>query len=525
MTTTMTLFSSLVTLSTVLATVAGDGWTADTGYLNSTDGRCDFPIIYSFGGHSGLVLPTDVPFIVRNIVPDWPANHRWQKESFKERYGSRPVRTGSESSIVYSGGVAEDQSATLEMLIERMSNQTKGIGSLTSSFVFDTTILKAVPELVHDMTVPFFVTSWDNAEQEEKRDMWHMLSMGPSKSGLPYHNHGRTWLAVVHGAKQWFVYPPGYDAPFEVDSTVNLLYPISDWVRDVYPRLLSYPKPPLDSKDPPTGGGYRPLECEQVAGDVFFLPSRWVHQTVNKGETIAIGGQETIYDNDRYSMAAKVLEKNDKNYEALKDVGLSQMNRAGANLKYLQGEVDHRHGEPLIRLEGASGLEELMRRSGDTWVVLYYDSLDLFPDHLEALVAAWTHLAHSVTEANVAMVDVAECEDETTLDVDFVGSQPDHIRVSTLCDGFSARVAGGYRFESLPQARLHGPNTSSNTSSNTTSVEPDFEGTVYEGDYMGADMDAQVRAAMGARHLPKGSIYTTPVAVQRQYGEAVATLR
>jgi hypothetical protein len=178
----MALFSSLVALSTVLATVAGDGWTADTGYLNSTDGRCDFPIIYSFGGHSGLVLPTGVPFIVRNIVPDWPANHRWEKDVFRESYGSRPVRTGSESSIVYSGGVAEEE-VTIDMLIERMSNQTKGIGSLTSSFVFDTTILKAVPELVHDMTVPFFVTSWDNAEQEEKRDMWHMLSMGPSKSG------------------------------------------------------------------------------------------------------------------------------------------------------------------------------------------------------------------------------------------------------------------------------------------------------------------------------------------------------
>jgi hypothetical protein len=69
---------------------------------------------------------------------------------------------------------------------------------------------------------------------------------------------------VVHGIKQWFVYPPGYDAPFEVDSEVNLLYPISDWVRDVYPLLLSYPKPPLDSEKP-TGGGYRPLECEQVS--------------------------------------------------------------------------------------------------------------------------------------------------------------------------------------------------------------------------------------------------------------------
>jgi hypothetical protein len=48
-------------------------------------------------------------------------------------------------------------------------------------------------------------------------------------------------------------------------------------------------------------GGYRPLECRQFAGDVLFLPSRWTHLTVNIGETIAIGGQETLYDDARYA--------------------------------------------------------------------------------------------------------------------------------------------------------------------------------------------------------------------------------
>ena len=141
------------------------------------------------------------------------------------------------------------------------------------------------------------------------------------KTGLPYHNHGKTWIAVVHGAKKWFLYPPGYDVPPEVDSYHNPLLPMSNWINDVYPKLFSYPKPPLvtyddvmeiiiteyDHKiittsnldDISTRRGYRPLECAQQSGDILFVPQRWTHMTFNYGDTIAIGGQETLYDEDR----------------------------------------------------------------------------------------------------------------------------------------------------------------------------------------------------------------------------------
>ena len=139
--------------------------------------------------------------------------------------------------------------------------------------------------------------------------------------GLPFHNHGQTWLAVVHGKKKWFLYPPGYDAPSEVDAQFNPMFPVSEWLGSVYERIQWAPKPPAvqlqfsehlggytpvemsrgEGASPPVDGsrGYRPLECVQEPGDVLYLPTRWSHLTMNIGETIAIGGQQVLHDLER----------------------------------------------------------------------------------------------------------------------------------------------------------------------------------------------------------------------------------
>lgn len=150
-----------------------------------------------------------------------------------------------------------------------------------------------------------------------------------SLSGLPFHGHGKTWLAVVHGIKQWFVYPPGYDPPQSIDQAFNPMFPVSKWVQDVYPNLAGYPKPPRtffggSSKTVEvdyTGSaaseeGHRPFECRQHSGDVMFLPRRWSHLTLNLGETIAIGGQETLHNEDRLDDAKQVLLTRPNNFDA-----------------------------------------------------------------------------------------------------------------------------------------------------------------------------------------------------------------
>jgi hypothetical protein len=125
-------------------------------------------------------LGLTTPYLVRNLVPDWPAFTRWQKDELLNRYGERVVRSGSESSIVHSGGVAEQES-TLAYMVEHMSMDETDLGK---SFIFDTTILRVIPELNDDFSVPQIFQSWDNAANETKSALWHMLSLGPSKSGI-----------------------------------------------------------------------------------------------------------------------------------------------------------------------------------------------------------------------------------------------------------------------------------------------------------------------------------------------------
>lgn len=140
---------------------------------------------------------------------------------------------------------------------------------------------------------------------------------------------------MVHGIKQWFVYPPGFDPPPSIDQSFNPMFPVSKWVNEVYPRLASFPKPPrtlfptnddisksdesVVSNDILQNGpenGFQPFECRQLPGDVMFLPRRWSHMTFNIGETIAIGGQETLYNEDRLADANNVLETRPANYDA-----------------------------------------------------------------------------------------------------------------------------------------------------------------------------------------------------------------
>lgn len=95
-------------------------------------------------------------------------------------YGDRVVKTGSESSIVYSGGVAEVK-VTLKDMINRMYTQ-----SADELFVFDTTILSSIPELIGDITIPSFYQHWDNTANESEGRLWHMLSFGPSQTGIRF---------------------------------------------------------------------------------------------------------------------------------------------------------------------------------------------------------------------------------------------------------------------------------------------------------------------------------------------------
>ena len=106
--------------------------------------------------------------------------------------------------------------------------------------------MKSIPELRQDYVIPKLFNAWDNSARENQGEVWHMLSLGASRSGLPFHVHGETWLGLVFGQKRWFLYPPGYGPPEETYASFVPIRRVNDWLTEVYPKLLSLPFPPDD---------------------------------------------------------------------------------------------------------------------------------------------------------------------------------------------------------------------------------------------------------------------------------------
>lgn len=86
------------------------------------------------------------------------------------------------------------------------------------------------------------------------------------------------WLAVVAGAKRWFIYEPG-TMPAVVRTRFNPLVSTRAWSQKEWAMIASL------------SASQQPIVCDQMPGEMLVLPERWIHATMNLGETVAIGGQ------------------------------------------------------------------------------------------------------------------------------------------------------------------------------------------------------------------------------------------
>jgi hypothetical protein len=169
-------------------TVTSNHWQEDSEFFTqSADVLCDFAVIDGSTLESIYDLPDyDSPIILRNLTNGWRAFHHWKKEELVKNYGNRYIRSGSEVSIVYSGGHSEFSSTLSDFIglfehFNRSNNNNKK--ETNDNFLFDTTILKSIPEMKADFAVPPVFQEWDQDEYEKTARVWHMLSLGPSRAG------------------------------------------------------------------------------------------------------------------------------------------------------------------------------------------------------------------------------------------------------------------------------------------------------------------------------------------------------
>ena len=138
------------------------------------------------------------------------------------------------------------------------------------------------------------------------------ISLGPSRAGLPWHNHDAAWQAVVRGAKLFLLLPPLQSSPTseadeeemqEVgDALGRVLLPhpkdfVMQWsnstaaAEDIWRQgqVHSGQKEQEEEEEEPV----RVLQWVVVTpGDALFIPCNWWHATLNIGETVAVGGQQ-----------------------------------------------------------------------------------------------------------------------------------------------------------------------------------------------------------------------------------------
>jgi len=86
-------------------------------------------------------------------------------------------------------------------------------------------------------------------------------------SGVPFHVHGAVFAEVLYGRKLWFLYPPHKKPSFDPNKTTL------NWVMNQYHKL---------SED------QKPLQCIVESEQVLYIPSDWLHSTLNLGETVFI---------------------------------------------------------------------------------------------------------------------------------------------------------------------------------------------------------------------------------------------
>ena len=230
------------------------------------------------------------PLLLRGAAAHWPALEKWTRAYLLEHFGDRAANVGTGSDIIYAGGGAANH-ATLRDLLRRMRNGSDAVA-------FDARLLGTLPELARDFAAPPVL-----ARAFPAAASYGLLSLGPSRSGLPPHAHGEAWLGLVAGRKRWFLREPG--AAIDQEGAVHPLASIRDWAAVL------------------RGG------CLQAPGDVLYVPRGWTHATLNVGEALAVGEQAQWPAADRLRRARAVLARAPDDVRALHSFGVAA---AGAEI-------------------------------------------------------------------------------------------------------------------------------------------------------------------------------------------------
>lgn len=397
------------------ASTRGEDWAVDEELERiSKDVACQFAVYSPYGVNSKRVLDSEgntvstselfaKPAVLRGFMDTWPAMQNatgWSRSRFLSKFGKKTIAFDSNVMMAY-----RDRKSELKFFSVQKALSLLRQSDSTDLVVYDVSVTNSIAELRKDFSVPPPFSEWANEKTEEKENAWHVLSIGASRSGLPFHSHGSTYLGLVHGLKRWFVYPPGINPPSLVQQRSNPLLSVWDWFTTVYPLFSSLkaeyaPFPgevgnagSTSKSQSQKSSGYRPLECIQRPGDIIYIPAGWLHQTLNIGESVGVGSQSLFKSSDRYDFFKQILKDSPKNFDALKNVGISGAYLAMEEESRVKYSIKASTANGMIRLNPQSRSDDfknLVLKGEDTWFVQYFLQGD---DYSRALALLWNRVA------------------------------------------------------------------------------------------------------------------------------------
>ncbi len=256
------------------------------------------------------------PVLIRGLADEWPARKdgAWSKEKFLSNSINMPVNVGQSSTIVAAGGGRTGKKSLRDFIHEMDESSSDGDDLRRHDPMdvsFDVKFFYENPELVKEFSNPDMFKQFCNKETVKTGESWLIFSLGSSRSGLPFHVHGPTWLGLVFGQKRWFLYPPGSGLSSNAYHEAGW-HPLMNTITFMNSILSKLSGGEVDS----------PLQCTQLPGDVMYLPAGYKHATLNIGEALAAGCQGAYPVSERLSHCKSVLKQVPNDVECLKGYAL-----------------------------------------------------------------------------------------------------------------------------------------------------------------------------------------------------------
>jgi hypothetical protein len=213
------------------------------------------------------------PVLIRNLTAWQAAQKHWDRAAFKEAFGDLE---GTKTVPLFSAqfGVnanpQKEQKVKLKSYLGELHASNKRTGNYPLLF-FD----RSHGEL-GQRVLALHGTPASLKAMNESGEALPVVSLGAHGQGITMHQHAQTWLSLVRGRKIWFLRAPNAAYGSVKAYEVMTLKSPKKWPASLIAQL----------------GEHSGLHvCEQLPGDVMYVPALWYHATENDGDVLGVGMQ------------------------------------------------------------------------------------------------------------------------------------------------------------------------------------------------------------------------------------------